>query len=68
MHHLPEFNDILRTQRIEGGFVGQKSFKENPMGSARKVFNEMNEECEEIGKRVLSIQEDMDLDKEETTR
>ena len=28
----------------------------------------MQEENEEIGKRVLSIQEDMDLDKEETTR
>ena len=68
VHHLPDFKEILNTHRHEGGFLGHKSFKENPLGQASKTFREMQGETEEINKRMLSIQEDIDMDKEESTR
>ena len=68
MHNLPEIKEILNVHRAEGGFIGQKSFKENPLGQASKPFRELQDEAEEINKRVVNIQEDIEMDKEEATR
>ena len=37
-HHLPELKNILELYQHEGGFLGLKSYMNNPLGPANHAF------------------------------
>ena len=67
-NNFPEFADMFEALKKEGGFVGLKSYEENPFGNATKDFHDMQEDAEEMERKVMTIQDDMKLEQEETTR
>ena len=41
--NVPEFTEMLNGHRKEGGYVGMKAWRENPLGSAAKAFSDAQE-------------------------
>ena len=66
--NFPVLEKILLDSANENGFVGQKTYDLNPLGSAAGVFNEMQEVLEDQTQREGRIIEDMALQKEENQR
>ena len=46
--NVPEFTEMLQGHRNEGGYLGMKSWRENPMGSAAKAFSDAQERGEDL--------------------
>lgn len=64
----PELKDILELNHAEGGFVGKKEYDSYPMGNATRDFQDLQAETDEIIKKLQNVEEDIELDKEQTTR
>jgi len=61
-NNMPEWVKMMKTMKEEGGFVGAKSYETNPLGTQQQAFEQLLEENDELGKQVMNIMEDMDMD------
>ena len=53
-----DLTDMINSFVSERGFVGQKTFNDNPMGSREKVFENYLDHTEELEKKVTHMAED----------